>query len=236
MIKVNNLCKKYKDKVAVDNISFNVKKGTITGFIGENGAGKSTTLKCILGLTKASSGSISILDNSYVNIDNPSNLIGVSLDSSKLNNALTGYLMLKIACIISNTPLSRINEVLKECGLSEKDSKRKIKNYSLGMKQRLCIAQALLTKPTLLVLDEPVNGLDPKGIIWIRSILKTFAENGGTVLLSSHLLSEVEKIADYIVMISDGKIIADNSLENLCKNGESLETIYMNYTSNDCEK
>ncbi len=229
MIKVNNLCKKYKDKVAVDNISFNVKKGTITGFIGENGAGKSTTLRCILGLTKPTSGEVTILDTEYKNLKNPSKAIGVVLDASKLNQGRTGYSILKVASTISEVSTARIDDVLNECGLTPKEGRKKIKSYSLGMRQRLCIAQALLTNPDILILDEPVNGLDPRGIIWIRTILKKFADNGGTVLLSSHLLSEIEKIADHIVMISNGRIIANDSIFELLKDGSNLEEVYINH-------
>ncbi len=231
MIKITNLIKKYKDKLAVNNVSFEVQEATITGFIGENGAGKSTTLRCILDLTNATSGSIEILGTRYKNISNPSKIIGVSLDASKLNSSLSGYQILKIACYISETPFSRIKEVLNECDLLEKDSKNKVKTYSLGMRQRLSLACALLTKPKLLILDEPINGLDPRGIIWFRQLLRKYVEQGGTVLLSSHLLSEMEKIADHIVMISNGKIIANDSLNKLCKNGKSLEEIYLNCTS-----
>lgn len=230
MIKVANLTKKYKSVVAIDDVSFSVKKGTITGFVGPNGAGKSTTLHCILGLTTPTSGSVTVLGKPYQKLDNPSHLVGVILDASKLHSGRTGYETLKIVASVNDCDDSRIKSVLEQCGLTQQEGNRKIKEYSLGMRQRLCIAQALLTKPKLLILDEPVNGLDPEGIMWIRVLLKKFADDGGTVLLSSHLLSEIEKIADHIIMICKGKILADKPLNELVTDGENLEDVYIKYT------
>jgi len=217
-------------RVALNDISFTVKTGTITGFVGPNGAGKSTTLRCIVGLTMPTSGATTVLDNSYIDLKNPSNLIGVALDASRLHSGRSGYSTLKIAATINGVSDSRIWQALDECGLTQDEGKRKIKTYSLGMRQRLCIAQALLTKPRILILDEPVNGLDPQGIMWIRSLLKNFAENEGTVLLSSHLLSEVQKIADHIVMITNGTILVDKPLNELLTEGSDLEEVYIKYT------
>lgn len=230
MIEVFQLTKKYKSIVAIDDVSFSVKPGTITGFVGPNGAGKSTTLRCIVGLTTPTSGTATILGAQYHNIKNPSRLVGIILDASKLHPGRSGYSTLKIASTICGVPDSRIEHVLQECGLTQLEGKRKIKSYSLGMRQRLCIAQALLTNPKILILDEPMNGLDPQGIRWIRSILRKFADDGGTVLLSSHLLSEMQKIADHIVMISGGKILADKPLKELLEEGKDLEEVYIKYT------
>lgn len=230
MIEVFHLTKKYKSVVAIDDISFSIKSGTITGFVGPNGAGKSTTLRCIVGVTIPTSGTTTVLGTQYINLNNPSRSIGVILDASRLHPGRSGYSTLKIASTVNGVPDSRIEQVLEECGLSIKESKRKIKSYSLGMRQRLCIAQALLANPKILILDEPVNGLDPQGIRWIRSLLRKFADDGGTVLLSSHLLSEVQKIADHIVMICGGKIIANKPLKELVSEGNDLEEVFVKYT------
>jgi len=230
MIEVLRLTKKYKSLVAIDDVSFSVKPGTITGFVGPNGAGKSTTLRCIVGLTTPTSGAATVLGSHYVNLENPSRSIGVILDASRLHPGRSGYSTLKTASTIIGVPDSRIEYVLKECGLTTLEGKREIKTYSLGMRQRLCIAQALLANPQILILDEPMNGLDPQGIRWIRSLLKKFTNDGGAVLLSSHLLSEVQKVADHIVMICEGKILVDKPLEELVEEGDDLEAVYVNYT------
>lgn len=230
MIEVSHLTKKYKSFVAIDDVSFSVKPGTITGFVGPNGAGKSTTMRCIVGLTTPTSGSASVLGTQYKELKNPSRHVGVILDASKLHPGRSGYSTLKIAAAMNGTPKAEIDKVLALCGLTKQEGKRNVKAYSLGMRQRLCIAQALLAKPEILILDEPVNGLDPEGIRWIRTLLKQFADNGGTVLLSSHLLSEVQKIADHIIMICGGKILADKPLDELVEEGEDLEEVYIKYT------
>jgi len=230
MIEIFHLTKKYKSLVAIDDVSFSVKPGTITGFVGPNGAGKSTTLRCIVGLTTPTSGTTTVFGTKYSNLKNPSCSIGVVLDASRLHPGRSGYSTLKIASTINGVPDSRIEQVLEECGLTPLEGKRKIKSYSLGMRQRICIAQALLANPKILILDEPVNGLDPHGIRWIRSLLRKFADGGGTVLLSSHLLSEVQKIADHVVMICGGKILADKPLKELVADGSDLEEVYIKYT------
>ncbi|SUY48500.1 ABC transporter [Clostridium putrefaciens] len=230
MIEIFHLTKKYKSLVAINDVSFSIKPGTITGFVGPNGAGKSTTLRCIVGLTTPTSGTTTVFGTKYNNLKNPSRSIGVVLDASSLHPGRSGYSTLKIASTINGVPDSRIEQVLEECGLTPLEGKRKIKSYSLGMRQRLCIAQALLANPKILILDEPVNGLDPHGIRWIRSILRKFVDDGGTVLLSSHLLSEVQKIADHVVMICGGKILADKPLKELLAEGNDLEEIYIKYT------
>lgn len=232
MIEVSHLTKKYNSVVAIDDVSFSVKRGTITGFVGPNGAGKSTTLRCIVGLSTPTSGSASVLGTQYKELKNPSKRIGVILDASRLHPGRSGYSTLKIAATVNGTPDTEIDKVLEQCGLTKEEGKRKIKAYSLGMRQRLCIAQALLAKPEVLILDEPVNGLDPEGIRWIRGLLKGFADAGGTVLLSSHLLSEVQKISDHIIMICGGRILADKPLDELVKPGEDLEEVYLKYTEN----
>ena len=218
MIKVSNLTKKYNSTVAIDNVSFVIEKGKITGFVGPNGAGKSTTIKCILGLIKPTSGTVRIIGKEYSNLKRPSSVIGNVLDSSKLHPGRTGYSTLKIISDIIGCSDERIEKVLNECGLTMEEAKRRIKTYSLGMRQRLCIAQALLSKPQILILDEPMNGLDPQGIMWMRKFLKTFTNKGGTVFVSSHLLAEVQKI------------------EGLLGENEDLETDIMQYTEEESKE
>ncbi len=230
MIEVSHLTKKYNNVTVLDNISFSVKSGTITGFVGPNGAGKSTTLRCLVDLTTPTSGSVSILGKQYAKLENPCKLIGKVLDASKLHPSRSGYSTMKIAATILNLPYSRIEVVMNECGLTPEEAKRKVKSYSLGMRQRLCIAQALLGDPKILILDEPINGLDPDGILWFRKFLRKFISNNGTVLISSHILSEMQKIADHIIMIGNGKILADESLETLISYDQDLEDIYMKIT------
>ena len=170
MIVIDNLVKTYKGVEAVKGVSFKVDEGSITGFIGRNGAGKSTTLRGILGLCHMDQGQASIFEQDYKSLHNPSLSIGVVLDASKLHPSRTGYDTLLIAASINSTSKERIWEILGKCGLNKKQSKRLVKTYSLGMKQRLCIGMALLASPSVLVLDEPMNGLDPEGMMWIRKI------------------------------------------------------------------
>lgn len=236
MIKVSNLTKKYKSKVAIDNVSFVIEKGKITGFVGPNGSGKTTTIKCILGLIKPTSGTVRIRGEEYSNLKKPSNIIGNVLDSSRLHPGRTGYSTLKIIADIIGCSDECIKNVLKECGLTMEEAKRRVKTYSLGMRQRLCIAQALLSNPQILILDEPMNGLDPQGILWMRKFLKTFADKGGTVFVSSHLLSEIQKISDHIIVISHGKVIADGEIEKVLGENDDLETVFMNYTEGNDKK
>lgn len=236
MIIVSHLTKTYNGKTILNDISFEVKPGLITGFVGPNGAGKSTTLRCLLGLTRTSSGEATIFGKQYVDIKNPCKSIGSVLDASRLYLGRSGYSTLKIAATILNVPYSRIDVALKECGLTSEEGKMKIKSYSLGMRQRLCIAQALLGEPKILILDEPINGLDPEGILWIRKFLKNFTSTGGTVLISSHILSEMQKLADQIIMIGEGEILLDKPMEELVSIDNDLEKIYMMVTASSSRK
>lgn len=230
MITISHLTKKYKSTIAINDVTFEIERGKITGFVGPNGAGKSTTIKCILGLIKPTSGTVKIMGDEYSSLEKPSSIIGNVLDSSRLHPGRTGYSTLKIASDIIGCSDERIRDVLKECGLTMEEAKRRIKTYSLGMRQRLCIAQALLSEPQMLILDEPMNGLDPQGILWMRKFLKTFTDKGGTVFVSSHLLSEIQKIADHVIVICQGKIIADEEINGLVGENRDLETVFMSYT------
>jgi ABC-2 type transport system ATP-binding protein len=211
MIAVEHLTKRYGSQLAVDDITFSCEPGTVTGFLGPNGAGKSTTMRMICGLTPPSSGSAIVLDTSYRKLDNPGRRVGVLLDASAQHAGRTGREVLTLSAKVLGVPGSRVDELLNLVGLSRAAAKKRVGNYSLGMRQRLGIAHALLGDPRVLVLDEPANGLDPEGIYWMRELLREFADRAGTVLLSSHLLREVEAIADQLVVINEGRIVSHGS-------------------------
>jgi ABC-2 type transport system ATP-binding protein len=215
MIKVENLTRTYGDYTAVDNVSFVARPGRVTGFLGPNGAGKTTTMRIMVGLSAPTKGNVTIGGHRYADIPNPGRHVGVLLDATAQHAGRTGREVLKIAALTMGLPDSRVDEMLTLVGLTPDEAKRKVRNYSLGMRQRLGLANALLGDPQILILDEPANGLDPAGIRWMRGLLKSYAERGGTVLLSSHLLNEVQLIADDIVMIGRGKIVAEGTPESL---------------------
>ncbi len=214
MIKVENLKKSYRSKAVVDNLSFEVSKGTITGFLGHNGAGKSTTMKMLIGLVGKDSGYIEILGRNYRDIDKPLKEIGVFIDSSAINVEYTAEQHLNIYATALNLPKQSVTDVLANVGLSNVENK-KVKEFSLGMKQRLGIATALLGNPKILILDEPFNGLDVEGIHWLRNLLKHLASDGKAIFISSHLMSEMQEVVDRIVVISDGKLIANMAVEEM---------------------
>jgi ABC-2 type transport system ATP-binding protein len=215
MIAVDHLTKRYGSQLAVDDVSFRCEPGTVTGFLGPNGAGKSTTLRMICGLTPPTSGSASVLDTSYRNLDNPGRRVGVLLDASAQHSGRTGREVLTVSAQILGVPCTRVDELLERVGLSRAAARKRVGAYSLGMRQRLGIAHALLGDPQVLILDEPANGLDPEGIFWMRGLLREFADRAGTVLLSSHLLREVEAVADQLIMIGNGRIVAEGAKRDL---------------------
>ncbi len=215
MIKVENLSKTYGGFKAVDDVSFEARPGQVTGFLGPNGAGKSTTMRIVAGLTPATSGSATISGVNYRDVPNPGTQFGVLLDASAQHAGRTGREILAISAATMALPSSRIDQMLELVSLTPAESKRRVKNYSLGMRQRLGIANALLGDPKILMLDEPANGLDPAGIHWMRSLLREYANRGGTVLLSSHLLHEIEVIADEIIVIGQGRIVAQGTKAEL---------------------
>src|ERR671929_401918 len=215
MILVEQLTKRYGRYTAVDSISFSVRPGTVTGFLGPNGAGKSTTMRMLVGLTPPSSGSCTVLGVPYADLRNPGQHVGVLLDASAQHPGRTGREVLSLGAMTIGLPRSRVDEMLDLVGLTAEEAGRRVGNYSLGMRQRLGIAHALMGDPQVLVLDEPANGLDPAGIRWMRGLLRTFADRGGTVLLSSHLLHEIVVIADELVVIGRGKIVAQGTKEEL---------------------
>ncbi len=215
MIIVEELSKRYGAYTAVDSVSFRAEPGSVTGFLGPNGAGKSTTMRMMVGLTPPSSGHSTVLSVPYRLLPNPGRHVGVLLDASAQHAGRTGREVLRLGAMTMGLPGRRVDEMLEVVGLSGSEGDRRVGNYSLGMRQRLGIAHALLGDPQVLVLDEPANGLDPAGIHWMRGLLKSFAERGGTVLLSSHLLHEIEVIADHLVVIGRGVIVADGSKAEL---------------------
>jgi ABC-2 type transport system ATP-binding protein len=215
MIIVDSLTKKYGGFTAVDHVTFRAEPGRVTGFLGPNGAGKSTTMRILVGLTPGSSGTATVLGRRYADLPNPGREIGVLLDASAQHAGRTGREILTLAQRTMRVPASRVDEMLDLVSLSDEESARRVRDYSLGMRQRLGIATALIGDPEVLVLDEPANGLDPAGIRWMRDLLRGFANQGGTVLLSSHLLHEIEVIADDLVVIGNGRIVAAGTKSEL---------------------
>lgn len=215
MIEVANLTKAYGAFTAVDDVSFACKPGAVTGFLGPNGAGKTTTMRIICGLTTADRGAATVGGVPFAQVPNPGTQVGVLLDASAQHAGRTGREILTLAAMTMGLPADRVDQMLELVGLSGKESARRVRNYSLGMRQRLGIAAALLGDPQILILDEPANGLDPAGIHWMRSLLRGYADRGGTVLLSSHLLHEIEVIADELIVIGNGRIVAQGTKTEL---------------------
>ena len=211
MITVEGVTRKYGSFTAVDDVSFTAQPGRVTGFLGPNGAGKSTTMRIMVGLTRATSGAVTISGHHYVDLPNPGRDVGVLLDASAQHSGRTGREILTIAQQYMGLPRHRVEEMLEVVSLTPAEASRRVGHYSLGMRQRLGIATALIGDPGVLILDEPANGLDPAGIRWMRDLLRGYADRGGTVLLSSHLLHEIEVIADDIVMIGDGRIVSQGT-------------------------
>ncbi len=215
MITIDALTKTYGGFTAVDDVTFTAEAGRVTGFLGPNGAGKSTTMRIMVGLTPASSGSATILGRHFAELPNPGREVGVLLDASAQHAGRTGREILTIAQRTMGLPRGAVAETLSRVSLTDEEADRRVRNYSLGMRQRLGIATALIGAPEVLILDEPANGLDPAGIRWMRDLLRDFADQGGTVLLSSHLLHEIEVIADDLVVIGNGRIVAQGSKQEL---------------------
>ncbi len=215
MIRVAGVSKHYGAVLAVDDVSFVCRPGQVTGFLGPNGAGKSTTMRIMVGLTPASRGDVTIGGHRYVDLPNPARHVGVLLDASAQHAGRTGREVLTLGARAMGLPDARVDDMLERVSLSRSEARRRVRTYSLGMRQRLGIAHALLGDPSILILDEPANGLDPAGIHWMRGLLREYAGRGGTVLLSSHLLHEVEQIADDLVLIGRGRIVAQGTKEQL---------------------
>ncbi|MGH3163325.1 MAG: ABC transporter ATP-binding protein [Streptosporangiaceae bacterium] len=212
MIEVRGLSKRYGEKIAVNNLSFSVAPGQVTGFLGPNGAGKTTTMRLILGLDYPNAGSVTIDGKRYASLANPMREVGALLDAKAVHGGRSAYNHLLCLAQTNNLPKRRVGEVLELVGLTDVARKR-TKGFSLGMGQRLGIAATLLGDPKILMFDEPVNGLDPEGILWIRNFMKALAAEGRTVFVSSHLMSEMEHTADHLVVIGRGQLLADCTME-----------------------
>lgn len=215
MIQTEQLTKRYNGSTVVDHLSFTAHPGRVTGFLGPNGAGKSTVLRMICGLTRPMSGAATVLGMPFTALPNPGRRVGVLLDASGQHAGRTGRETLLLSALVTGVDRRRVDKVLDLVGLTGKDSSRRVRTYSLGMRQRLGLAAALLCDPEVLILDEPVNGLDPSGIHWMRRLLRDFADEGGTVLLSSHLLMEMEVLADDLVIIDRGRLVAQGQKAEL---------------------
>jgi len=222
MITIDALTKRYGGFTAVDNVSFTARPGRVTGFLGPNGAGKSTTMRIMVGLTSPTSGSVTVSGRRFADLPKPGLEVGVLLDASAQHAGRTGREILTIAQRTMGLPGSRVGEMSELVSLTPTEADRRVGNYSLGMRQRLGIATALIGDPEVLILDEPANGLDPAGIRWMRDLLRGYADRGGTVLLSSHLLHEVEVIADDIVMIGNGRIVSQGTKTELLQRAGTL--------------
>ena len=221
MIEVRGLVKRYGAKIAVNDLSFDVEPGHVTGFLGPNGAGKSTTMRMILGLDAPTAGSVTIGGRPFAEAAYPLREVGALLDAKAVHGGRSAYNHLLCLAQTNNLPKRRVDEALTLVGLSGVAKKRS-KGFSLGMGQRLGIAAALLGDPKVLMFDEPVNGLDPEGILWIRNLMKALAAEGRTVFVSSHLMSEMEATADHLIVIGRGKLVADCTVQEFIDNNSEL--------------
>ncbi|WP_405094627.1 ABC transporter ATP-binding protein [Micromonospora sp. NBC_01412] len=222
MIEVEHLTKRYGGRAAVDDVSFTCAPGSVTGFLGPNGAGKSTTMRMICGLAPPTGGTARVCGVPYRRLANPGREVGVLLDASAQHSGRTGREVLALAAATMGVPRREVDVKLDLVGLGAGAARRRVGAYSLGMRQRLGLAHALLGDPRVLILDEPANGLDPEGIFWMRGLLRDFADRGGAVLLSSHLLREVEAVADQLVVIGGGRVVASGGTDELLADAGTL--------------
>ena len=222
MIEAHGLTKRLGGNVVVDDVSFRCEPGTVTGFLGPNGAGKTTTMRMLCSLLEPDAGSAAVLDRAYRELPNPGRRVGILLDAAAQHAGRRGREALAVSAQTMAVDERRIDELLRLVGLDRGAARKRVRQYSLGMRQRLGIAHALLGDPQVLILDEPANGLDPEGMRWMRGLLRDFADRGGTVLLSSHLLYEVEAIADRMVIIGSGKIMAQGTRAELLTSSATL--------------
>jgi ABC-2 type transport system ATP-binding protein len=213
-IEISGLSKTFGTTRAVDGLSFAVEPGSVTGFLGPNGAGKTTTLRMLLGLVRPDAGIATIGGKRYAELRRPNDVVGAVLESSSFHPGRSGRNHLRVYCTVNGYPDRRADEVLELVGLTAA-GRRATRGYSMGMRQRLGLATALLGDPYVLILDEPANGLDPPGIAWLRGLLRTLADEGRTVLVSSHVLSEVQQTADRVVIINQGRLVREGSLADL---------------------
>ncbi|HEX4033739.1 MAG TPA: ATP-binding cassette domain-containing protein [Solirubrobacteraceae bacterium] len=233
-IEVAGLRKRFGQTVALDGLTFTTTPGSVTGFVGPNGAGKSTAMRVLLGLDAVEEGTALIGGRPYASLKHPMRHVGSLLDAAALQPSRSGRNHLLWIARSQRLGKQRVDEVIELVGLG-KAARRKTGGYSLGMRQRLGIAAAMLGDPPVLLMDEPFNGMDPEGIIWIRSFLRGLAGEGRTVLVSSHLLSELPDVADHVVVIGRGRVLADSTIEELTAGGASLEEVYLRLTTGEVE-
>jgi ABC-2 type transport system ATP-binding protein len=229
VVACTRLTKRYRDIVAVDQVSFSLDAGTVTGFLGPNGAGKTTTLKLLLGLAEPTAGDALVFDRRYRDLAEPIRHVGAVLESGDFHPGRSGRDHLRTLALAARLPLRRVDEVLDLVDLGAARTRR-VKTYSLGMRQRLGLAGALLGDPEVLILDEPANGLDPAGMRWLRTFLRNLATQGRTVLVSSHLLAEVAQTVDHVLIINRGRLLANSPIDELGDRGQSLEEVYLEMT------
>lgn len=234
MIEAHNLTKRYGHKVAVHDLTFSLKPGQVTGFLGPNGAGKSTTMRMIMGLDRPTDGSVTVCGKPYAEHDNPISIAGALLDAKGVHPGRTARSHLRALAATHGISDARVSEVLRQTGL-ESVAQKRVRGFSLGMGQRLGIAAALLGDPRVLVLDEPVNGLDADGVLWVRNFVRGFAKDGGTVLLSSHLMSEMSQTADHLMVLGRGSILANAPIDELVEGHASLEDAYFALSRGEVE-
>src|SRR6266511_2387711 len=232
VVSVQALTKHFRDVVAVEDVTFSLEAGTVTGFLGPNGAGKTTTLRLLLGLARPSAGEALVFGRRYRELDDPARLVGAVLESNDFHPGRSGRDHLRTLALAAEIPRGRVEEVLELVEL-EPVAGRRVKTYSLGMRQRLGLAGALLGDPALLILDEPANGLDPAGVHWLRNFLQTLARQGRTVLVASHLLAEVAQTVDQVLIIDHGRLLASGRLDELTGGNRTLEEAYLELTGGE---
>ena len=230
VVTANSLTKRYGELVAVDKLTFSLRAGTVTGFLGPNGAGKTTTLRLLLGLAEPTAGEALIFGRRYRDLVDPARRVGAVLESNDFHPGRSGRDHLRALALAAEIAPDRVEEVLELVEL-EPVADRRVKTDSLGMRQRLGLAGALLGDPELLILDEPANGLDPAGVHWLRGFLRSFAEQGRTVLVSSHVLAEVAQTVDRVVIIDRGRLLTTGPVADLTERGRTLEEVYLELTA-----
>jgi ABC-2 type transport system ATP-binding protein len=229
VVAANLLTKRYGEVAAVDELTFSLRAGTVTGLLGPNGSGKTTTLRLLLGLAEPTSGEALVFGRRYRDLDNPAGRVGAVLESNDFHPGRSGRDHLHALALAAEIPPGRVDEVLRLVEI-EAVAGRRVKTYSLGMRQRLGLAAALLGEPKLLVLDEPANGLDPAGVHWLRRFMRRFADGGRTVLVSSHMLAEVAQTVDQVVIIDRGRRVVSGPLDEVTERGRTLEDVYLELT------
>jgi ABC-2 type transport system ATP-binding protein len=229
VVTASSLTKNFGEVVALDQLSFSLAAGTVTGFFGPNGAGKTTTLRLLLGLAEPTAGEALVCGRRYRELEQPVRRVGAVLESNDFHPGRSGRNHLRALALQAELPSSRVDEVVELVELAA-FADRRVKTYSLGMRQRLGLAAALLGDPELLILDEPANGLDPAGVQWLRRFLRRFAEQGRTVLVSSHILAEAAQTVDQVVILDRGRLVASGRLDELTQGGRALEDVFLELT------